>query len=89
MALQNASTQTRVRQPRVYLAKIWQNQTKSGKTVLRLTFDKAFHGQTIVIGENTIMEFWANQKREGKKDADFRGYITEPEGDVNGLTNEQ
>lgn len=71
----NPQTNQQVKKNRVFFAKLWVNTiTKEGehkgKKYMSGNIDNKFANFTISQGDQ--LQIWKNEKREGKRDADFR-----------------
>ena len=70
------------KQPRVFIARAWNNTSKAGLEYLNISFDRGLE-ITIkdtrddkeieyILDENATIQGFANKKRDGKQDADIR-----------------
>lgn len=59
----------------IFIGKAWNNTTKGGKNYTRIIIDRNLD---LTLHGSDSVELWPNNKREGKKDADFRVSIRQP-----------
>lgn len=70
------------KQPRVFIARAWNNTSTAGLEYLNISFDLGLEitikdkrdGKEVeyILDENATIQGFANPKREGKQDADIR-----------------
>lgn len=78
MAIQNESKPA---EKRTFIGSAWINTAKSGANkgtqFINVMFDRTAKG-TIDVGDGSHLMLWPNNKREGRRDADYRVSVLEP-----------
>ena len=79
MAVQK--TAARPAMNRSFIGRAWKNVAKGGANkgteFISVLFDRGVTG-TIDLGNGSNLMLWPNNKREGKRDADYRVSVLEP-----------